>query len=186
MRGLRPTILTLCIVAGLVSSAFAQRPTEYEVKAAFVYNFAKFTEWAPGAFAGDDAPIVIGVLGEDPFGAALGRTVRGKTVKGRRLAVRRFSKAGDGLRTCHILFVSASESGRLASVFKHLQGEPVLTVGEIEGFGEKGGMINFVLDQHRIRFEINPEVAERAGLKLSSRLLKLARIVRREPPEGGK
>ena len=160
----------------------AQRPTEYQVKAAFLYNFAKFTEWPDEVLPGEEEPMVIGVLGEDPFGDTLDETVLGKTVKGRHLRVRRVERISDGLRKCHIVFVSSSETTRLHELFEILRGAPVLLVGDTDGFARAGGMINFVLIQNRIRFEINVDAAEKVGLELSSRLLKLAKIVSDENP----
>ncbi len=176
-------ILALCVTTALLSNASAQRPTEYEVKAAFLYNFAKFTEWPSRAFGGDDAPIVIGVLGKDPFGVTLDQTIRGKTVRGRRLEIVRFGHVEDDLKRCHILFIGPSETGRLEGIFESLEGSSVLTVGEGDGFCQRGGVINFVLRQNRVRFEISVDAAERSGLSISSKLLKLAKIVRVEKPK---
>jgi hypothetical protein len=168
-------IFVYVLLVALCASIHAQGPLEYEVKAAFLYNFAKFTEW-PVEEEGED-PIVIGVLGEDPFGELLDNTVRGKLVRGRTLQIKRFDKLSEDLKGCHILFIGVSESNRIARALKYLEGARVLTVGESRTFCSVGGSINFVLDRRRVRFEISVAAAERAGLKLSSKLLKLATLV---------
>lgn len=151
-------------------------PSEYQVKAAFLYNFAKFVEWPAGAFADDQPPFTLCIVGEDLFGSALSESAAQKNVKGRRLAVKHL-KEDAGLRACHILFISSSEKKKLAKILEILQGSPVLTVGEMDRFGQSGGMINFVLEKNRVHFEINVEAADHAGLKISSKLLELAHVV---------
>jgi YfiR/HmsC-like len=142
---------------------------EYQVKAAFLFNFLKFVEWPPAAA---DAPWVIGVLGHDPFGPSLDETVRGKMVNGRRVEVRRYDKVAD-VKDCNILFIGRSDYERT--------GIPVqaglLTVGEAPGFLKAGGAINFYLEDNRVRFEIRPVVARAASLHVSSQLLKLGRAL---------
>jgi hypothetical protein len=159
----------------LCARANAQEASEYQVKAAFLYNFAKFVEWPAGT--GVDAPLVIGVLGKDPFGSQIDRAVEGKTVNGRRLMIKRFSSL-EAYEYCHILFVSSSEKNNLAHIIAAVRNSSVLTVSETERFAHIGGIINFVTIENRIRFEINQAAAERAGLKISSKLLSLARVVR--------
>lgn len=169
-------LLLYCAIAmGSVSDLQPQTPPrgEYEVKAAFLYNFAKFVEWPPTAFAGPDAPLIIGIVGEDPFGKTLDRTVSGKLVQGRPLQVRRWRRAGD-VDSCQILYISPSERRALSSLLASLQSLPVLTVGEEEEFIEEGGMIGFRLKGNRVRFDINHLSAQKAGLRISSRLLALA------------
>jgi hypothetical protein len=148
---------------------------EYQVKAAFLFNFAKFVEWPPDAFPDPATPVAICVLGEDPFGQGLDAVVEGETLNGRRLVVRRLR---DLLQTrdCHVLFVSRSEK-ELPALMAGLRSGGVLTVGEGDDFLEQGGMIRFVLEQNRVRFDINLDAAERGRLKLSSKLLRLARSV---------
>jgi hypothetical protein len=149
------------------------QPTEYQIKAAFLFNFAKFVQWPPAAFAGVTSPIVVGVLGENPFHDDLARTVRNKTIDERPLVIKEFSSPIEATN-CHILFISASEKNRLPEILKGLKGTSVLTVGEMEHFTESGGMINFVLRGKKIRFQINNDEASRAGLKISSKLMSLA------------
>ena len=168
----------LSILAILLNSVWAQTPVvgEYQVKAAFVYNFAKFVEWPSRSFPDASAPLRICVFGLDPFGDELRGVANDKVVNGRRLQV---SHAADlqAARTCHILFISSSEKGQLKSILQSLRGSDALTVGDTEGFTEQGGMINLVLEKNRVQFEVNRKAAEEAGLKLSSRLLSLAKNV---------
>lgn len=154
-----------------------QSASEYEVKAEFLHRFSQFVAWPSEAFASEDAPLVIGVLGRDPFGARLEAVVADARAAGRPYAVRRF-KTADELAPCHILFIPASEEPRLGWVLEKLKGTPTLTVGETRGFARRGGAINFLLEGDRLRFEINATAAEAAGLKVSSQLLKLAKAVR--------
>jgi hypothetical protein len=157
---------------------------EYQVKAAFILNFARFVEWPAGATKDPNAPLEILVLGSAPIEEALLRTVRGQTVMGRPLSVRAIDGA-DQVPECHVLFISRSEERRLDAILKQVRSRCVLTVGEVEGFAEAGGVINFTTEENKVRFEINPDAAEGAGLKISSKLLSLARIVKGSP-RGGK
>ncbi|MBT8341066.1 MAG: YfiR family protein [Desulfatitalea sp.] len=147
--------------------------SEYRVKAAFVYNFAKFVEWPTGALP--PAPFVIGILGQDPFGMEI-EVLDGKTLRNRDLVVIR-SDTVEELMNSDVLFISASMKGRLTQVMERLNHRPVLTVSDSPGFAQGGVMINLYTQANKIRFEINPRIAERAGLKISSHLLRLARIV---------
>ena len=150
-------------------------PTEYQLKAAFLLNFAKFVEWPPAAFAKADAPIVLGILGENPFGDAIEQMVRDKTINNRPLVVKGFRSSAEATN-CHILFIATSEKARLPEVLKSLSEAKasVLTVGETDRFTESGGMINFVRQGNKIRFQINEAAAKSVGLKISSKLLSLA------------
>lgn len=175
VRGLAVALLAVG-VAGAPNGAQAQSSQEYEIKAAFLYNFVKFVEWPSGALPETSDTITVCVLGDDPPGDALA-SINGKTVKGRRLTTRRIEPV-KGIESCHVLFVSSSAQSRLPQVMQDLRGTSVLTVGEAERFIPSGGIINFVIERNKVRFEINPVGAERAGLKLSSQLLSLARVVR--------
>lgn len=168
-------LLSCAIAMGSLSDLQPQTPPpgEYEVKAAFLYNFAKFVEWPSTAFPGPDSPMIIGVLGEDPFGKELDLTVAGKLVQGRPLQVRRWRRI-ENVESCHILFFSSSERRAVPELLGRLQSAPVLTVGEQEQFIAQGGMISFLLEENRVRFDINNLSARNAGLKISSRLLALA------------
>jgi hypothetical protein len=158
--------------------------SEYQVKAAYLVNFLKFVDWPEDAFGDPLAPIVIGVVGDDPFGVALPEVVVGKTVQGRDLVIRIYH-TGEDLRGAHLLFISASERKRLPTILSALRGSSVLTVGDTEGFLESGGMIEFVPENNRVRFAINVEAANRAHLKMSSKLLSLAKVVKGNPKADG-
>lgn len=146
--------------------------SEYQVKAAFLLNFGKFVEWP----SGDASDLLICVLGDDPFGETLDDTVAGRTVGRRTVATRRIGAVAQA-KSCSILFVSRSESGSVDGILSALRGSPILLVGELDRFATRGGMINFVEVDQKIRFEINEAAAKKAGLKISSQLLRLATIV---------
>ena len=172
-------ILALLVVAAGVlawipqAGAQSQPLSEYQVKAAFLYNFAKFVEWPADAFKDPRAPVMLGIVGEDPFGETLDAMVSGKTVNGRGVVVRRFQH-GEDLRGCHILFISSSERKRRARILESVKGSAVLTVGEMDQFVQSGGAIGLLLEENKVRFEINVGAAARARLKISAKLLALA------------
>jgi hypothetical protein len=173
----------LCVAgaAGFAAAAHAEPPTEYQVKAAFLYNFAKFVEWPRTTFADSTAAIVIGVLGPDPFGADLDRALAAKLVDQHPLQVRRCSTATEAAG-CHILFVGMTEERALERTLQSLADSPVLTVGESADFIRLGGIVRFVVVASKVRFEIHNGAAVRAGLRLSSKLLRLALAVHGEEP----
>lgn len=150
-------------------------PSEYQIKAAYLFNFLKFVEYPPESFSDPLAPFVIGVVGDDPFGSALPQVVVGKTVQGRDLVIHLYH-AGEDLRGAHILFISASERKRLPMILSGLHGSTVLTVADTPGFLEAGGMIQFLNENGRVRFAINVDAAGQSRLKLSSKLLSLAKV----------
>ena len=172
------TVLVLMLLVCLDGQLRAQTANEYEVKAAFLYKFASFVEWPPESV---NVPLCIAVVGQDPFGAALDDVVKGKSINGRGFLIKRF-KSGQDASGCHIVFISASEKSRVRSVLDQLRGSSILTVSDIPGFCQGGGMIDFELLEQKVRFEINPEAAERARLKVSSKLLSVAKIVREGRP----
>lgn len=149
---------------------------EYEIKAAFLLNFARFVEWPSTSFADSDSPLVIGVLGNDPFGSALDNAIQNERVKGRRLVVRRSSQLSD-LKGSHILFVSSSEQSRIGWIIREVSDRSILSVSDVSGFANRGGIVNFIVGDRKIGFEINIAAINKAGLKVSSQLLKLAKIV---------
>ncbi len=165
------TVLLLSLESGFAQDS---QPSEYQLKAAFLYHFAQFTEWPASAFAREDAPLVIGILGENPFGAALEQTLRGKTLMKHPVSARVLSSVADATNGCHILFVSSSEKKRLPEIISALGKASILTVGESDRFTETGGMINFVRQGNKIRFQINDGAARTAGLQIRSKLLSLA------------
>ena len=154
-------------------SAQEPAPSEHQVKAVWLLNFARFVEWPATAFPNATAPLVVGVVGKDPVGRELERAFASKTVKGRSFAFRRISNEAD-LKGCHIMFVPASERKRTRDWTGKIQGKAVLTVGESEEFLQNGGVINFLLKDNTVRFEISLNAAQAAGLKLHANLLKVA------------
>ncbi len=167
--------LVLLLAAGQMGGA--QGIDEYRVKAAFLYNFAKFIEWPGDAFKSAADPITICVLG-NPFGDRLENTVNGKEIGGRRLMVREISDVAEAAG-CHILFVSADKK-RLAELLGRVKASPILTVGEAGHFAAAGGVIGFKLEGGKVRIEINTFAADRARLRISSKLLSLAEIVKEQ------
>ena len=149
---------------------------EYSVKGAFLYNFAKFVSWPEEAFRDDQMHITLCILGKDPFGGALA-SVKGKSVKDRKVVIKHCATL-DELGKCHILFISRSEEQNLSEILAKVKNWNTLTVSDMEGFAQSGGVNNFVTVEKKIRFEINLDAAERTGLKISSKLLRLAKIVK--------
>ncbi len=161
------------IAAGGTTGVQAQSLGENDAKAAFVLKLVNFVQWPSESSQRD---LVIGFIGADSTSDALQRQVSGKTVNGRRIVVRRLGLDGD-LKACQIIYVGDSERKNALSVLERVRGTSVLTVGESDGFGHHGGIVNLLLNEGRIRFEVNPHGAERAHLQISSRLLSLATIV---------
>jgi YfiR/HmsC-like len=173
-------LVVLAMVGSVGGMGQDQPPGEYEVKAAFLYNFAKFVEWPPGSFDGPAAPLRMCVLGSDPAFLALQQVVEGKKLNGRELHVDRLSDS-EPAKNCRLLFVGVSKATEITKILRDGVGPGVLTVGEMEGFAQAGGIINLVLRQNHIAFEINVSAANRAGLRISSKLLSLATIVSADP-----
>jgi len=184
LRRLGILIIALSVSLSWAPGALAQDrdssdSSEYLIKAGFIFNFAKFVEWPPTTFAQADSPIVIGILGTDPFGAIIDQIVQDKKIGGRGFVVKRLKWGTDlkDLKECKILFVGASERVHIDELVQIVKGLPILTVGETPGFAEHGGVIRLVLEDNRVRFEVNVDAARQAGLTISSRLLTLARII---------
>lgn len=169
-----PLKLALLSAAACLSGMWAQ-VNEYQVKAFFLYNFARYVEWPAQSFKSPQDPIVICILGSNPFGEALNQAVAGREVEGRAFVVRHVANLNPG-GNCRILFVNAVERKRFRALAVSLRGSGVLTVGESQGFCDEGGVINFKLEEGKVRFEINVQAAEREHLRISSRLLSLASI----------
>jgi hypothetical protein len=172
------SLRVLLLLAAGSSRAQDATPSEYQLKAAFLFNFAKFVEWPPDSSGESTAPFVIGILGSSPFGDDLQQTIQGKSINNRPLITREVHSLTEATN-CQILFISTSERKRLPEIFKTLGDAHVLTVGENDQFIRAGGMINFVMEEQKIRFQINNDAAKRVGLKISSKLLGLA-----VPPPG--
>jgi uncharacterized protein DUF4154 len=167
-------VLAALLLFSFDSASVAQsKPSEYEVKAAYLYNFGKFMTWP----ADPHSPSFrVCILGSDPFGDALERTVKGETLNGKPVSLKHV--LADGVTGCEIIFIPASEQKKLPSVLNLLKKQHVLTVSDIPQFVDKGGMIGFVMDGDRVRFEVNQAIAQDAGLQMSSQLLKVAKQVR--------
>jgi hypothetical protein len=172
-------MLAKVLLAAALLTPFASQEREapeYEIKAAFLYNFAVFVEWPLSTFPDGGSPFVVGVVGRDPFGPVLEESFRGKNVGGRPLAIKRVADVKD-LGACHLVFVPASEREKMPRILESLKGTSTLTVGESDGFASGGGCIGFYAEGRKIRFGINLHAVERAGLKVSSKLLRLARVI---------
>lgn len=186
----------------LTEAAFASEDSnqpairEYPIKAAFIYNFIKFTDWPEKKIADSNEPIILGIIGDDPFGDAF-EPVKDKQVTGRKVLIERFKsfeeaeksdtsnkielqRKIEALRKCHLLFICSSEKDNLAEIIEALRGSSVLTVGEIPNFLVAGGIIKFLVEEDKIRFEINLDASDEAELKISSKLLRLAKRVMKE------
>ncbi|MBT4503053.1 MAG: YfiR family protein [Gemmatimonadetes bacterium] len=172
-------LLVCALLCGLLSPLHARRPSEYQVKGLFLSRFAQFVRWPAASFASADDPIVIGIVGRDPFGQVIDQVVAQQTAQNRPLKVKRFKRVRD-LEFCHLLFVPDSRTKDLKEILERLQGHPVLTVGESEEFIAEGGCIQFIIADATVRFEIGIESAESAGLKINSRLLDLSQSAREE------
>jgi hypothetical protein len=166
--------LLLALLLAVPGAAPAQTAAEYAVKAAFLYNFAKFVDWPAAAFP-DPNNLKICVLGADPFGGSL-QEVAGEQVGGHKLQVVRTDSISKPAG-CQILFISRSERDHIQQILAAVKGSPVLTVGDTQRFADDGVIINFILEGSKVRFEINTDSADRAGLRISSKLLQLARRI---------
>ncbi len=168
-------IFILCMSTFGMGRAGAQSK-EYQLKAAFLYNFAQFVKWPSSSFAADNAPFYIGILGDDPFGGAIEKIIQGESIDNHKLVILR-SRNVEDLKDCQLLFISKSEEDHVAKILFKLDARPILLVSEIDGFAQSGGVINLYLQGGKVRFGINPNAAQRRGLKVSSQLLSLGRII---------
>jgi hypothetical protein len=176
------------VITGLLSAAGylpAQnlKPTDYDVKAAYLYNFGHFVGWPANAASAKNDSFMVCVLGQDPFGPVLDTTLSGESIAGKRVTAKRISTPQES-GNCQILFLSSVEDPQLHKIIEALNEQPVLTVSDMPQFSQRGGMIQFVLEGKKIRFEVNLTAAQHAGLTLSSELLKVATTVRRSSPSG--
>ncbi len=175
---IRDCFRLLVVLRLIVSPILLGQIDEYQVKAFFLYNFAKYVDWPSHRFNSAADPLVICILGQNPFGGGLEQAVHGKAVEGRTVVVHQISDLHPQC-DCHILFVGASERKRFRSSSALIRGSGVLTVGESEGFASDGGVINFKVEEGKVRFEINLDAAGQEQLHISSKLLSLARIVKK-------
>jgi len=183
MRWLPVLIVSLTSVCGVQAGPPELLQTEYRVKAGLIYNFAKLVEWPTNQFATANSPLVIGVLGQDPFGPLLDDTVKGREIGERPIQIKRFSGV-DQVRDCHMLFISQSEKDRLPADLAALAGQSILTVGEDGRFRQLGGIIQFLNRDDTIQFAINTNAARRASLRISSKLLIIWQRVAQEENQG--
>ncbi len=182
-------LLIAAIAAPCVNAAEAvKKAGEYDVKAVFLYNFTRFVDWPETAFADSTSPFVIVIVGDDPFGTSLDAAVSGETVRNRKLVIQRVPSS-ESIPRCHLLFVSRSEKDRLPEISRLVRERPTLVVSDIPRAAERGAMVNLVV-QDSVKMEINQSAAEAAGLRISSKLLGLATIVkgdwRSEPRKGAR
>lgn len=165
---------------GIAPNAFAETDDlisgEYKIKAVYLYNFLKFTEWTNKDYPDTYETIRITILDEDPFGDAFD-PLEGREIKGKKLQITRISSIQE-LETCHLLYVNTLDKDRLKRVFALLGDSSVVTVGETEQFTKLGGIIGFFIEEDAVQFAINLTAADRAGIKFSSQLLKIAKIVK--------
>jgi hypothetical protein len=171
LRGWLALLLMACAAPWAMAA-----PSEYQVKAVFLFNFSQFVEWPSAAFQSPAAPFVIGVLGDDPFGASLDEAVRSESVNQHPLLVKRIRDLGE-IADCNILYLGQMDSKRMEEVLAALKGRSILTVSDADGLARNGVMIRFVTESHRVRLKINLGVAKASNLTISSKLLRLADIV---------
>lgn len=177
--GWRLVLLLLALALGGPVKAADANSSEYQVKAVLLFNLTQFVEWPESAFPDANAPVVIGILGKnDPFGKILDDVVRGEKVNGRPIRVERFQKVED-IKKCHVVFITEAEQKNVQKLFAKLGNEPVLTVADVEDFNSRGGMVSLFRNrENRIRLKINPEAVKAQNLSMSSKLLRVADIVR--------
>jgi hypothetical protein len=163
----------------LVEASDSSTSKEHQVKAGFLYNFTKFVDWRPTAFASAEAPIVIGIYGKSPIEIAVREVVKGRDINGRRFEVREIQSAADA-KGVHLLFIPASADSQVGEVLLEVKGLPILTVGETQKFQDSGGIIRFVLEKDKIRFDIAMDAAVGNDVKINAQLQKLARTIKRK------
>lgn len=185
---LRPRLWFTALAVGWVLVAVpclraqGSKPTDYDVKAVYLYNFGRFVEWPARVIARSDS-FTVCVLGQDPFGPTLDATLAGETIGGKSVAAKRIATPQEAVN-CQIVFMSSAEDSRLDKIIQALDKGAVLTVSDMPQFSQRGGMIQFVLEGKKVRFEVNLTAVQRAGLTLSSELLKVATTARRNPSPG--
>jgi hypothetical protein len=176
----RPISLTVSFICFWASLACAEVSKEYQIKAVLLLNLTRFVDWPASAFATPDSPLVVGVLGHDPFGPVLDDAVSGEKANGREIVIERFSNL-KALKPCHILFISKSERAHMGDILAVVNGRPILTVSELDNFSSSlGGMVRlFTNEQSKVRLHINLDAARAENLKLSSKLLQVAEVTGR-------
>lgn len=170
-------MLVLCLLCGMKNQKPEDPPTEYQLKAVFLFNFTQFVAWPSKSFDNDKDPFIIGILGENPYGNFLDETVRGESVNGHRIIIRRYNTIQD-IKTCHILYINLKNQNDLEDVLTKFKNRNILTVGDASKFTQLGGMISFVITNNKVGIKINLGAANDADLSISSKLLRLATIVK--------
>jgi hypothetical protein len=177
----RIPVLFLCILLSIMKMDAQELsqpgPSEYEIKAAFLYNFAKFVEWPAHSNQASQDSVVVGILGQDPFGFLIEKIIGDKTVGGKIIVIKRYASL-EQISSCHLLFISDSESPHLNKLLSALSGRCILTVSDSKNFAHHGGMIQMYMENNRIRFIVNIDAINLANLRMSSKLLNLADVIR--------
>ena len=176
MAVLRKIFATAIALVGLIQAAQGQSG-EYRLKGAYLCRLVDFVDWPAGELAATNSPLIIGILGHDPFGGALEEMAQGQTSRGHPLEIRRYASVND-IGACEELYICASEAGRLSTILHQLHGKPILTVSDISNFSALGGCIRFYTEANKVRFHINLDAAKASRLTISSRLLQLADVTR--------
>ena len=169
-------ILTILLYGNIIAAAATAPTKEYQIKAVFLLNFTQFVEWPARAFPDSGKPLVVGILGDDPFNTYLDDVVRGEIVQNRSIRIERYHSAEE-IKTCHILFVSASEQERFPEILGLVNSKKIFTVGDSEIFSKNGGMMSFVIRSGKIHLQVNLEAVKAANLSISSKLLRLAEVI---------
>jgi hypothetical protein len=179
--GSNPTVFLVVLLLALnILPAKAQVSREYQIKAVFLYNFAQFTQWPDSAFSGEKSPLIIGIVGADPFGPALTETVHDESIQGHPVVIEHYAHAAD-IKTCHILFISQPEIRHCDEILKAVKGKPVLTVADADGAASAAVIIRFAVENNKVHFRVNSGAARAANIDLSSKLLRVAEAT----PGGG-
>src|ERR1700730_1396749 len=174
-RKLIACAVALTLIASPAGGAAQLEPSEYGLKSVFLYQFCRFMEWPNSAFSSPNDPLIIGVIGDDPFGSLLQEAVQGETYHGRPIRIEHYRSPRD-IKRCHLLFVSRSEVAQMGEILSAIAGKNVVTVGETDGFLEKGGMISLTADRNRVRLRVNASSLRAANVDVSSKLLRVAEI----------
>lgn len=178
MKILKLTLILIALLLYHPTASIAQKDViqEHQIKAVFLFNFIQFVEWPPQSFDSAEAPVVIGILGKDPFGSYLDEVLAGEAINGRSVKVKRFNTLNE-VENCHILFMHSFKLEDYPKIFDKIKGKNILTISDDKDFMKAGGIIRFVNVDKKVQFQINPEAARRANLSISSKLLSLAEIV---------
>jgi hypothetical protein len=175
-RYIAALIIILWVSNSYSQMGFTVYPTEYQIKAKYLYNFARFVDWPEESFQSPDSPFVIGIIGNDPYGIDLEKTIEGKQIKNRKFIIKHYQNL-ENLSSCHILFIGIDNKAGRSQIFNKIKKQGILTVGDDDSFAKDGGMINFIIKKERIRFQINREAVNQSPLKMSTTLLKMAVII---------